>query len=109
MQLPGQIGDVRQVMEVCEVWQMQAQDMMVWLHQEQQCAEIDGDMPYARRGRKTVTDKVDVGNNPRDGNVCWKYLSRGLSRCKLRGKMHSDGADLAVCCSSHIRTPYADT
>lgn len=45
MQLPGQIGDVRQVMEVCEVWQMQAQDMMVWLHQEQQCAEIDGDMP----------------------------------------------------------------
>ena len=64
---------------------------------------------YARRGRKTVTDKVDVGNNPRDGNVCWKYLSRELSRCKLRGKMHSDGADLAVCCSSHIRTPYADT
>lgn len=45
MQLPGQIGDVRQVMEVCEVWQMQAQDMMVWLHQERQCAEIDGDMP----------------------------------------------------------------
>lgn len=64
---------------------------------------------YARRGRKTVTDKVDVGNNPRDGNVCWKYLSRGLSRCKLLGKMHSDGADLAVCCSSHIWTPYADT
>ena len=45
MQLPGQIGDVGQVMEVCEVWQMQAQDMMVWLHQERQCAEIDGDMP----------------------------------------------------------------
>ena len=64
---------------------------------------------YARRGRKTVTDKVDVGNNPRDGNVCWKYLIRELSRFKLRGKMHSDGADLAVCCSSHIRTPYADT
>ena len=29
MQLPGQIGDVRQVMEVCEVRQMQAQDIMV--------------------------------------------------------------------------------
>ena len=41
---------------------------------------------YARRGRKTVTDKVDVGNNPRDGNVCWKYLSRELSRCKLRNR-----------------------
>lgn len=41
---------------------------------------------YACRGRKTVTDKVDVGNNPRDGNVCWKYLSRGLSRCKLRNR-----------------------
>ena len=24
---------------------------------------------HARRGRKNVTDKVDVGNNPRDGNV----------------------------------------
>lgn len=86
MQLPGQIGDVGQVMEVCR-----------------------NRWGYARKGRKTVTDKVDVGNNPRDGNVCWKYLSRGLSRCKLRGKMYSDGADLAVCCSSHIRTPYADT
>lgn len=29
----------------------------------------------------------------------------GLSRAS--GKMHSDGADLAVCCSSHIRPPYA--
>ena len=45
MQLPGQIGDAGQAMEVCEVRQMQAQDMMVWLHQEWQCAEIDGDMP----------------------------------------------------------------
>lgn len=45
MQLPGQIGDVGQVMEVCEMRQMQAQDMMVWLHQERKCAEIDGDMP----------------------------------------------------------------
>lgn len=71
-------------MEVCEVWKMQAQGIMVWLHQEQQCAEIDGDMPA--EDEKTVTDKVDVGNNPRDGNVCWKYLSRGLSRCKLQRK-----------------------
>ena len=45
MQLPGQIGAVGQVMEVCEMWQMQARDMMVWLHQERKCAEIDGDMP----------------------------------------------------------------
>ena len=45
MQLPGQIGDVGQVMEVGEMRQMQAQDMMVWLHQERKCAEIDGDMP----------------------------------------------------------------
>ena len=29
----------------CEMWQMQAQDMMVCLHQERKCAEIDGDMP----------------------------------------------------------------
>ena len=29
MQLPGQIGDEGQVMEVCEMRQMQAQDIMV--------------------------------------------------------------------------------
>ena len=29
MQLPRQIGDVGQVMEVCEMRQMQAQDIMV--------------------------------------------------------------------------------
>ncbi len=28
---------------------------------------------HARRGRKNVIDKVDVGNNPRDGNVCWEH------------------------------------
>ncbi len=30
---------------------------------------------HARRGRKNVTDKVDVGNNPRDGNECWEHLN----------------------------------
>ena len=45
MQLPGQIGDVGQVLEVCEVRQMQPLGIMVWLHQEQQCTETDGDMP----------------------------------------------------------------
>ena len=33
---------------------------------------------HARRGRKTITDKVDVGNNPRDGNnyfvAGWRLL-----------------------------------
>lgn len=33
------------------------------------CAEMPGKRHgQARRGRKTVTDKVAVGNNPRDGN-----------------------------------------
>lgn len=39
------IGDVGQVMEVCEMRQMQAQDMMVWLHQERKCAEIGWGYP----------------------------------------------------------------
>lgn len=103
----GRIGDVRQVMEVCEgVADAGTGHDGVAASGTAVCRNRWG---YARRGRKTVTDKVDVGNNPRDGNVCWKYLSRGLSRCKLRGKMHSDGADLAVCCVRIFRTPYAGT
>lgn len=30
---------------------------------------------HARRGCKIVTDKVAVGNNPRDGNVCLEHLN----------------------------------
>ena len=39
---------------------------------------------HARRGRKTVTDKVEVGNNPRDGNKCWEYFNTELLRYKPR-------------------------
>ena len=75
MQLPGQIGDVRQVMEVYgSVADGGTGHDGVAASGTAVCRNRWG---YARRGTKTVTDKVDVGNNPRDGNVCWKYLSRG--------------------------------